>query len=112
MRRKNKSIYIVLIVIALIGITIGYAVINTTLNINGKSSISKNTWDVYFDNVVVKDGSVEAVKIPTVTDKTTVDFEVALNLPGDFYEFTVDVVNAGSIDAMIESIEFMLELEE
>ena len=105
MRRKNKSIYIVLIVIALIGITIGYAVINTTLNINGKSSISKNTWDVYFDNVVVKDGSVEAVKIPTVTDKTTVDFEVALNLPGDFYEFTVDVVNAGSIDAMIESIE-------
>ena len=104
MRRKNKSIYIVLIVVLLIGVTIGYAVINTTLNINGKSSISKNTWDVYFDNVVVRDGSVEAVKIPTVTDKTTVDFEVALNLPGDYYEFTVDVVNGGSIDVMIESI--------
>ena len=112
MRRKNKSIYIVLIVVALIGITIGYAVINTTLNINGKSSISKNTWDVYFDNVVVKDDSVEAVKIPTVTDKTTVDFEVALNLPGDYYEFTVDVVNNGTIDAMIESIEKFPELSE
>ena len=104
MRRKNKSIYIVLIVVLLIGVTIGYAVINTTLNINGKSNISKNTWDVYFDNVVVKEESVEAVKIPTIMDKTTVDFEVALNLPGDFYEFTVDVVNDGSIDAMIESI--------
>ena len=112
MRRKNKSIYIVLIVVLLICVTIGYAVINTTLNINGKSSISKNTWDVYFDNVVVKDDSVEAVKIPTVTDKTTVDFEVALNLPGDFYEFTVDVVNAGSIDAMIESISKEPELTE
>ena len=105
MIRKNKSIYIVLIIIALIGITIGYAVINTTLNINGKSSISKNTWDVYFDNIVVKEDSVEAVEIPTITDKTTVNFEVQLNLPGDYYEFTVDVVNAGSIDAMIESIE-------
>ena len=104
MRRKNKGINIVLIVVLLIGVTIGYAVINTTLNINGKSSISKNTWDVYFNNVVVRDGSAEAVKIPTVTDKTTVDFEVALNLPGDFYEFTVDVVNAGSIDAMIDDL--------
>ena len=112
MRSSNKKVYIVLIIVALIGITIGYAVINTTLNINGKSSISKNTWDVYFDNIVVKDGSVEAVKIPTVTNKTTVDFEVALNLPGDFYEFTVDVVNGGSIDAMIESISKELELTE
>ena len=112
MIRKNKSIYIVLIIVLLIGVTIGYAVINSTLNINGKSNISKNTWDVYFDNVVVKDDSVEAVKIPTVTDKTTVDFEVALNLPGDFYEFTVDVVNAGSIDAMIESITKEPELTE
>ena len=104
MRRNNKSIYIVLIVVLLIGVTIGYAVINTTLNINGKSSISKNTWDVYFDNIVVKANSVEAVKIPTITDKTTVDFEVALNLPGDFYEFTIDVVNDGTIDAMIDGV--------
>ena len=105
MKNNKQDLYIFIIMIALIGLTIGYAALSSTLNINGKSSISKNTWDVYFDNVVVKGGSVEEVKIPTITDKTTVDFEVALNLPGDFYEFTVDVVNNGSIDAMIESIE-------
>ena len=93
-----------MVFILMLCITIGYAALNSTLNINGKSNISKNNWDIHFDNISVIDGSVEAVKIPTVTDKTTVDFEVALNLPGDFYEFTVDVVNAGSIDAMIESI--------
>ena len=112
MRSSNKKVYIVLIIVALIGITIGYAVINTTLNINGKSNISKNTWDVYFDNVIVNAGSVEAVEIPTVSSKTTVDFEVGLNLPGDYYEFTVDVVNDGTIDAMIESIEKFPELSE
>ena len=102
MKKKNISYTFVLILFLLI--SIGYAALNSTLNINGKSSISKNTWDVHFDNIVVKDGSVEAIKLPTIENNTTVDFEVALNLPGDFYEFTVDVVNNGTIDAMIESI--------
>ena len=104
MKKKNKKCYVLLALFALIGITIGYAVLSTTLNINGKSTISKNTWDVHFDNINVTDESVEAVKLPTIEDDTTVDFEIALNMPGDFYEFTVDVVNNGTIDAMIESI--------
>ena len=104
MKKKNKKSYVWLAVFALIGITIGYAVLSTTLNINGKSTISKNTWDVHFDNINVTDESVEAVKLPTIEDDTTVDFEIALNMPGDFYEFTVDVVNNGTIDAMIGSI--------
>ena len=102
--RSNKNIYSILIVILLLVVTIGYAVISSTLNINGRSSISKNTWDVHFDNIFVKNGSVEAIKIPTIENNTKVDFEAQLNLPGDFYEFTVDVVNGGSIDAMIDSI--------
>ena len=31
-------------------------------------------------------------------------FDVEFNTPGEFYEFTVDVVNDGSIDAMIDSV--------
>ena len=107
---KNKNIYIYLIVVLLLVMTIGYALLNSTLNITGKSNISKNTWDVHFDNVVVKNGSAEAVKLPTIENNTTVDFEVALNMPGEFYGFTVDVVNNGTIDAMIDSIENLPEL--
>ena len=103
--KRNNNMYIVIIAVLLLCVTIGYAALNSTLNITGKSNISKNTWDVYFDNIQVVDGSVEAEKIPTIIEKTTVDFDVVLNLPGEFYEFTVDVVNNGSIDAMIESIE-------
>ena len=104
MRRDNRKIYIMLIIILMLTVIVGYALLNTTLNINGRSNISKNTWDIHFDNVVTINGSVEAVKIPTIENNTTVDFEVALNLPGEFYEFTVDVVNDGTIDAMIDSI--------
>ena len=102
--RRNKNSYMLLIIVLMIGITIGYAALNSTLNIIGKSSISKNTWDVHFDNIKVKNKSIEAVKTPVIENNTNINFEVSLNLPGDFYEFTVDVVNGGTIDAMIESI--------
>ena len=103
-RRKNKKYYILLIILLLLGVTFGYAVLNSTLNINGKSTIQKNTWNVHFENVQITTGSVEATKVPAIENSTTVDFEAQLNLPGDFYEFTIDVVNDGTIDAMIDCI--------
>lgn len=72
MRRKNKSFYIFFIVIVLIGITVGYAVINATLNINGKSTIQKNTWDVHFENVQIMDGSVTATVDPVISNNTSI----------------------------------------
>ena len=104
MIRRSKKYFIVLALLLLVIISIGYAMLNTTLNIIGKSSISKNIWDVHFENVQITAGSVEATKIPTIENNTTVDFETKLKIPGDFYEFTIDVVNNGTIDAMIESI--------
>ena len=105
MRNKNKKVYFVLILIVLFGISVGYAVINRTLNITGNSEIKQNTWNIYFDNVKVKNGSVTAdIPVIDTTTKSTVSFNVMLNLPGDFYEFTVEVHNDGSIDAMIDSI--------
>ena len=105
MNRKYKNIYFVIVLLFLFGITIGYAAMNRVLNITGNSEIKHNTWDIHFDNVKVIDGSVTANKIPTVeNEKLSVDFNVMLNLPGDFYEFTVDVVNSGTIYAMIDSV--------
>ena len=48
------------------------------------------------------DGSVQAI-IPAKINakKTSVNFEVFLEKPGDYYEFRVDVVNAGNMDAKV-----------
>lgn len=99
MRKKYKNNFLILIFLLCI-ITIGFASLSTTLNINGTTKIKGNTWNVYFDNVQVKDGSVDAA-VPSISGKTKVDFNVLLSKPGDFYEFTVDVVNDGTIDAKI-----------
>ena len=58
-------------------------------------------WDIHFENVALTSESVEGT-LPTIdSDKTTINFTANLNKPGDKYEFTVDVVNAGTIDALV-----------
>ena len=102
-RIKKRSYTWVLLIVTIIAISLGYALLNTTININGKTTITENTWDIHFENIIISNKSVTAIKNPTIENQTTVDFEVDLNLPGDYYEFTVDIVNNGTIDAMIES---------
>ena len=104
-RRKNKIIYIAIAIVLVVGISIGYALLNSTLTINSTSKIEKNAWIVHFENIFVKEGSVEPIVEPTISNDTTIsNFELILDKPGDFYEFYVDVVNEGTIDAMINSV--------
>ena len=107
MRRKNQKKYIIIVyLLALIGV--GYAILQANLQINGTTKISSNTWDIHFDHIQVNQNSVsigDSDSAATIdpNNNCKIDFSVTLNVPGDFYEFTVDVVNAGTIDGMIGS---------
>ena len=104
MKNKHKK-YIVYVLLLILCISIGYAALSTTLNITGVSNINSAKWDIHFENVKVSDTSVTATS-PAAIDaaKTTVNYSVRLPKPGDSYTFTVDVVNAGTIDAMISEV--------
>ncbi len=105
MRQRTKNrISTALLIVILLSLTLGFAYLNTSLNINGVADVDSNTWNVYWDNVQVSSGSVEADTPVIDTNQTSVSFQVHLSKPGDFYEFTVDAKNDGSIDAMVESI--------
>lgn len=105
MKSKKNKIYYLIIILVLFGVSIGHAVMNRTLSITGNSLVNQNTWDIHFDNPLVKEDSV-TLDLPTIDSKNfVVSFDVNLDLPGDFYEFTVDIVNDGTIDAMIDSIQ-------
>ena len=97
----------ILLFILILGLGIGYAYINSDLNINGTAQVNSANWDVHWANVQVSTGSVSASN-PTISNQTTVNYSVTLNNPGDYYEFTVDAVNGGSIDAMIDTIDSKL----
>ena len=75
-----------------------------TINITGTSPISKVTWDVHYDNLKVSKGSVTAHKAAVIkSGDTTITYEVPLLVPGDYYEFSVDVVNNGTIPAKVSA---------
>ena len=102
MKKSNNKGLITLVLIAVFGISLGYAAISRTLTITGTSGIRNNSWDVHFENVSVTTGSVTA-SIPAAigTGSTSVNYEISLGVPGEFYEFTVDVKNGGSVPAKI-----------
>ena len=99
-RRDNKAKYLLILLLL---IAVGYAAIATTLKINGSAEIKSAKWDVYWENPQVLSGSVTETK-PTLSESDTkATFDVTLNEPGDYYEFTIDAVNNGSLDAKIDT---------
>jgi len=103
---KDRKILYGILTIALVCVftlTIAYAALNAVLTIQGTAQVSSADWDIHLANPKVASGSA-TTNVPQIKTNSTMDFTTTLNMPGDFYEFTVDVVNGGSIDAMIDSV--------
>lgn len=101
--RKTLSIILCLVLTSIFTLTIAYAALSAVLTIQGNAEVTASTWNIYLDNAILSPGSEDASN-PTITGTNKVEFQTTLNQPGEFYEFTVDVVNAGTIDAMIASV--------
>ena len=102
-RKKNIRVA-VLILILFLGI--GFAALTTQLKIDGAVNVSRTSWDVHFENVSITEGSVNASPAPVSDDATTTEMEYGINFtkPGDYFEFTTDIVNDGTIDAMVDVV--------
>ena len=108
---KKRNIFIALFVLFAVFLGVGYALITSNVEIKGTTDIPSASWDVHFDNLVVSDGSVSALAADAAkisSDSMVITYNVALNKPGDFYEFTVDVINNGTLDAKIEKTEVLM----
>ena len=51
--RDRKTLYIVLsiVMLSVLTLTVVYAALSTTLNINGNAEVTAANWDIYLDNV-------------------------------------------------------------
>ena len=106
MRRKRKNNLYILLIILITGLSLGYAFLSQELTINGTGKVTASSWDVYFDSLIpnLNNVSLSQEDVAATIDQTTltdIDYSVTLQKPGDFYEFTVDVVNDGTMDAMV-----------
>ena len=108
MRYKKKKV-LPLLVFLLLGLSLGYALLTQDLTINGITKVKGNTWDIHFDNVQINSNSVplstgDSAATIDSNDDTLVNYTITLSKPGDYYEFTVDAVNAGTVDGMIGEV--------
>ena len=110
--RLKKEMGVLYLLIFLLSLGIGYAYIGSGLSINGSTKIAGATWDVHFDNLNVTTGSVEAETPASITDTTTVEFSAQLEEPTNYYEFTVDIVNGGTMNAKIDELKILPQLTE
>ena len=86
-RRRSSDYVLTFLLLLVLGMGVGYSVFSATLTINSTSDIDRVVWDVHFENVQVKSGSVTA-STPTITNDTTVSFNVTLSEPNTYYQFS------------------------
>ena len=91
-RRKNKSKIIAFLFVGLIFMGIGYAVLQSNLNISGTAKAS-GLFNVEIIGVTPNSSSSYT--------PTTATLSPMFSKPGDFVEYTVQVQNKGTIDALI-----------
>ena len=102
--KDRKVLYGILciVLISVFTLTIAYAALNAVLTISGNAQVTASNWDIHMENPKVTNGSATTT-VPSINGNN-LTFSTTLNMPGDYYEFTVDVVNGGSIEAMIDSV--------
>lgn len=99
--KKIKNIFLLFIIILLI--SVGFAYLSASLSINGNLSFKQNTWDVHFETVKVIDSTISNPSV-TIDNKTSVNMSGQFNSPGDFLDYSFNIVNDGSLPASISSI--------
>ncbi len=108
MKRSRKHRYLMLIVL-LLSVGVGYAFLTTDLKINGTVNINDSNWNVHFANYQRTNNSTitpTSGNEPVIVGDNTreISYTVGFNEPGEVYEFTVDIVNGGTMDATIVSL--------
>ena len=105
-RRCNssvKSLVLVVLIVAICGLSIAYALLSTTLSISGSTNVSAASWKIKFSNLTGSSTGGASYTLPTFSDTSLSDYEIILTKPGDSVTFSFDIVNDGSIGAAITS---------
>ena len=108
--RRTKALVVVVLLIVVAGLTIAFAALSTTLNINGTAYLDAAKWGIRFENLSspTKIGSATTTGTAKIEESKSAEItgiNVSLSTPGDKVTYTVDLVNEGTINAKIDNIE-------
>lgn len=105
--RSFRSLAVIAVMIAVVGISVAFAALSQTLTINGTTTVKGGTWNISFANLAAPSvtGTATIDTAATLTsNSTTMNFAVSLKKPSDSVVYLFDVKNNGSIDAKITAV--------
>lgn len=114
--KTNQKVFqmvtIVALFIAVVFISVGFALMSTSLSVTGQAKIVPAKWDVHFvpstyqfsaNSTAAKDSTDKTASGYLFNDTTFSGYEITLTKPGDKGTITFDVENDGDLDAVIDS---------
>ena len=111
--RKRTILFIIILLVLSMGI--GYAFLTTTLTIDGVSDIDSASWDVHFENIdpviAHESGENETFDATLSDDGQTITYNIHLD-DGDEVELNFDIVNSGSLEAVMDDLKFLINGED
>ncbi len=123
--RKLKVLSLIVLIIAVLGLTVAFAALSQTLKINGNASVDAATWDVHFESMMgdtkrlnmyytspaskIENGELdyENFGLPTkISDDgaSITDVFCFISMPGDECTYNFKIVNNGTVNAKISNI--------
>ena len=113
MTNRTKNILLGVLVVGLVGMTVAYAALSTTLRISGTASVPTTTWDIRISDltkstvgsaVTGQTNTAEGPASVAATNNTGITgLNVKFNQPGDKVQYTFTLSNNGTIDAKLAS---------
>ncbi len=109
MEARHKNVIIVSLLAIVLVMAVGYAAFAQTLTINGSANISSK-WEIHLEEggaQYTKDSTMGTDPVATINvDKggLTAHFTAEFTSPGDSVTYTIPVVNTGTIDATLQSL--------
>lgn len=102
---KKQSLLIVIVILILLGVSVGYSVVRISTNVKGKTSIVKDL-DVEFESIgkIEEYGSYGATAEISDDKKTVLINVPKLSYMGAYAVVPITVKNVGQMPAKLESI--------
>lgn len=103
-QKNTQTLIIAVLAVAVLTLSVGFAAFSQRLDMNGTVSVTSSSWNVHFDtDSFAKTTGSQDVTTTSITG-TSISWQSTLTKPGDYAEFTVNVLNEGTFDAVLKSI--------
>lgn len=110
-RKRKTQIYIFVVLVAsVVSLSVAYAVLSTTLTINGTTTVNSSSWNIELrqpastSSLIYEITGSATYTLPTLTTTSIEIYNVSFTKPGDSVTFQFTLFNNGTLPGELTSI--------